>query len=35
VNQITAAANDLVAQGLLLQEDVAFYVNAAQAADIP
>jgi Alpha/beta hydrolase domain len=35
VNQVTAAANDLVAQGLLLQEDVAFYVNPAQAADIP
>ncbi|MGO8968674.1 MAG: alpha/beta hydrolase domain-containing protein [Myxococcaceae bacterium] len=35
VNQVTAAANDLVAQGLLLQEDVAFYVNAAEAADIP
>ncbi len=35
VNQVTAAANDLVAQGLLLQEDVAFYVTAAQAAAIP
>jgi hypothetical protein len=35
VNQVTAAANDLVSQGLLLQEDVAFYVTAAQAAAIP
>ena len=35
VNQVTQAANDLVAQGLLLQEDVAFYVNAAEAAAVP
>jgi hypothetical protein len=35
VSQVTAAANDLVAQRLLLQEDVAFYVTPAEAAAIP
>jgi Alpha/beta hydrolase domain len=35
VSKVTAAANALVSQRLLLPEDVSFYVNAAQAAPIP
>jgi len=35
VQQVQIAAENLVAEGLLLQEDVAFYVNAAQAAAVP
>jgi hypothetical protein len=35
VRQVKAAAENLVSEGLLLQEDVAFYVNAAEAAAIP
>jgi hypothetical protein len=35
VTKVTTAANALVTQRLLLQEDVAFYVNAAQAASVP
>jgi hypothetical protein len=35
VNKVTAAANALVAQRLLLQEDMAFYVTAANAASVP
>jgi hypothetical protein len=35
VQQVRIAAENLVAEGLLLQEDVAFYVNAAEAAAVP
>lgn len=34
VAKVTAAAQALVGQGLLLQDDVAFYVNAAQSQTI-
>ena len=35
VSQVTRAAQDLKAQRLLLDEDVAAYVAAAQAASVP
>jgi hypothetical protein len=35
VAKVTAAANDLVAAGLLLQEDATRIINAAAAAAVP